>query len=392
MRIAKIKTTSGINYLRFHVKKRQRKRDCQQAGSLSGESKNGASNRPFFVNFPTPDISQGLPGLSAHQKTLNGDKVYPGRAGTPGQDHQAPAALPGQQPLPLDGRQLRLIPDLSAAALRQKKHKELALWHRLRSLDRPGKGLISQELAIQGLVTIFGYSERTAYRHLGLAEGCLWRRSTHRPGPVIEIYGLKTACEYLDTCLSQGDRHFRELPASAFQLGQERAQLLASIHKPEGITANPISRQSIEGYTGVGKRQQLRLEKKARVKKIATFGVRQVEDKDGRTRVVPERQLIITRAKQYQVNKRMPNIYHSTAGASSKGMLKRVGSQLRRSLIPDEAVPNKRYFKGHKSLLQSVREHFRKERYLPFEGYRLLNSNFRLIRGRIEWCREVVCA
>ncbi|MBA7566886.1 hypothetical protein ES708_08585 [subsurface metagenome] len=373
-------------------KKRQRKRDCQQAGSLSGESKNGASNRPFFVNFPTPDISQGLPGLSAHQKTLNGDRVYPGRAGTPGQGHQESAALPGQQPLPLDGRQLRLIPDLSAAALRRKKHKELALWHRLRALGQPaGTGVLRYEFAIQGLVETFGYSPRTAYRHLALAEGRLWHRTTHRTGPVIEIYGLKTACEYLGTRLNQGDRHYRELPASAFQLGQERAQLLASIHKPEGIRANPISRQSIEGYTGVGRRQQLRYDRKAGVRKTPGHGVLQVKDKDGGTRIVPERQLIVTKTKQYWRNKRMPNTYHSQAGASSRGMLKRVGSQLRGFLIPDEAIPNRRYFKGHKSLLQSAREHFRRERYLPFEGYRLLRNNQRLIRGRIEWCREVVC-
>ncbi|MBA7664120.1 hypothetical protein ES703_72171 [subsurface metagenome] len=287
---------------------------------------------------------------------------------------------------------VRLIPDLSAAALRQKKHKELALWHRLRVLDISGTGVLINEIAIEGLVKTFGYSSRTAYRHLELAEGRLWRRSTHRTGPVIEIYGLRKACEYLGTWLSRGDRHFRELPAGRFQLGQERAQLLASIHKPAGITANPISRESIEEYTGVGKRQQLRLEKKARIKKTATFGVRQVRDKVGRTRVVPERQLIITKTKQYWRNKRMPNIYHNQAGASSKGMLKRVGSQLRRSLIPDEAIPTRRYFKGHKSLLQSVREHFRKEHYLPFEGYRLLRNNDRLIKGRIEWCREVICA
>ena len=285
-----------------------------------------------------------------------------------------------------------LIPDLSAAALRQKKHKELALWHRLRVLDISGTGVLINEIAIEGLVKTFGYSSRTAYRHLELAEGRLWRRSTHRTGPVIEIYGLKTACEYLGTWLNRADRHFRELPASWFQLGQERAQLYASIHKPQGIRANPISRQSIEEYTGLDKCQQLRCEKKARVRKTATAGVCQVIDKDGRTRVVPERQLIITKKKQYQVNKRMPNIYHNQAGASSKGMLKRVGSQLRRSLIPDEAIPTRRYFKGHKSLLQSVREHFRKEHYLPFEGYRLLRNNDRLIKGRIEWCREVICA
>ena len=287
---------------------------------------------------------------------------------------------------------VRFIPDLSAAALRQKKHKELALWYRLRVLDRPGTGVLSHELAIRGLVETFGYSPRTAYRQLELAEGRLWRRSTHRTGPVIEIYGLKTACEYLGTWLNQADRHFRELPASQFQLGQERAQLYASIHKPQGIRANPISRQSIEEYTGLDKCQQLRLEKKARVRKTNSAGVCQVIDKDGRTRVVPERQLIVTRAKQYEVNKRLPNIYHSQAGASSKGMLKKVGSKLRRSLIPDEAVPTKRYFKGHKSLLQAVKEHFRKEHYLPFEGYRLLRNSDRLIRGRIEWCREVVCA
>jgi len=290
---------------------------------------------------------------------------------------------------------VRLIPDPSAAALRQKKHKELALWHRLRALDRPGAGVLSHELAIQGLVETFGYSRRTAYRHLSLAEGNLWQRSIHRTGPVIEVHGLKTACEYLGTFLNQADRHFRELPASQFQLGQERTQLYASTFKPKGIRANPISRQSIEGFTGLDKCQQLRLEKNARVRKTNSHGVYQVKDKDGRTRVVPERQLIVTKNKQYQTNKRMPNIYHSQAGASNKGMLKRVGSQLRRSLTPDEAIPTeiptKRYFGGLKPLLQSVGEHLRKEPYLPFEGYRLLRNNDRLIKGRIEWCREVIC-
>ncbi|MBA7623199.1 hypothetical protein ES703_30592 [subsurface metagenome] len=361
-----------------------------------GRSFETGAKRPLFVNFPTPDIAQGIPGLSAPQKTLNREKVYPCKAATPGQDHQTPAALPGQQPLPLEGRQLRLIPDLSAAALRQNKHQELALWHRLRAFDLPGKGIMSHEVAIQGLIETFGYSRRTAYSHLALAEGRLWRRSIHRTGPVIEIYGLKRACEYLGTCLNQADRHFRELPASQFQLGQERAQLYASTFKPQGVRANPISRQSIEGYTGLDKCQQLRLEKKARVRKTNGAGVCQVKDKNGRTRVIPERQLIVTKRKQYQVNKRTPNIYHSQAKPSNKGMLKRVGSQLKaRSLIPDEAasigVPTKRYFGGHKALLQSVREHFRKERYLPFEGYRLLRNSDRLIRGRIEWCREVVC-
>ncbi len=229
---------------------------------------------------------------------------------------------------------VRLIPDFSAAALRQKKHKESALWHRLRTLDLPGKGIMSHEVAIQGLIETFAYSRRTAYRHLDLAEG---RR------------------------------------------------------------ANPISRQSIEGYTGVDKCQQLRLEKKARVRKTNSHGVCQVKDKNGRTRVIPERQLIVTKKKQYETDKRTPNIYHSQAKPSNKGMLKRVGSQLKaRSLIPDEAasigIPTKRYFPGFKSLLRSVREHFRKERYLPFEGYRLLRNDQRLIRGRIEWCKEVICA
>lgn len=286
---------------------------------------------------------------------------------------------------------VRLIPDLSAAALSQKKHKELALWHRLRALDQSGTGVLSQELAIQGLAETFGFSSRTAYRHLELAEGRLWRRTAHRTGPVIEIHGLKTACEYLGTFLNQADRHFRELPADRFKLGQERTQLYASIHKPQGIRANPISRQSIEEYTGIGKCQQLRYERKARVRKTNGHGVCQGIDKDGRTRVVPERQLIVTKNKQYYRNKRMPNIYHSQARASNKGMLKRVGSQLRRSLIPDEAIPTRRYFKGLKSLLLAVREHFRKEHYLPFEGYRLLRNNQRLIRGRLEWYREVIC-
>lgn len=288
---------------------------------------------------------------------------------------------------PPNDKLIRLVPDLSAAAFRQRKKLiPLALWHRLRVMDSQGKGIMSLDLAIQGLIDKFGYSRRTAFRHLARAEGQLWCRAIHKPGPVIEIYGLKRACEYLNTCLSTGDKHWRELPIEQFGLGQEAAQLYASIHKPSGVRANPISRQSIEEYTGLHKVQQRRYEIEAGIKRTANSAVWLVDGKP-----VPLKQLIVTKGKQYQVNKRIGQIYHSKAQPSNKGMLKKVSSQLRNtgSLIPDEAASmaiTKRYFHRARSLVQALT---RKDNPIP-EGYRLLQSNGRLIRGRLEWCYECV--
>lgn len=295
--------------------------------------------------------------------------------------------------------QVRFIPDLSAAALKQSKHKELGLWYRLRTLDQPGTGIISVDFAIKGLIEVFGYTQRTAFRHLRQGDDILWHRTTHKTGHVIKIYALRRVYEYFITSAYQGDKHFREIPAAQFQLGSERLQLYASTFKPAGIQSNPISRASIEDYTGVGKQQQIRYHKQARInqtpiKKTPCYGVYQVTGDNGATRAIPEKVTVYSKKKgSYEIPKRLPNIYHSSFQASNKGQLKKVTQVMAKSLITGEATPpTRRYFKGLKSLLQAFWSGRKRDPRHLQEGYKLLHSNNRLIKGRLEWCRQLICA
>ena len=83
-----------------------------------------------------------------------------------------PLKLRSKEPLNF---QVRLVPDLSAAAFRSKKTKELALWYILRALNLSGSGVIENSLVLEQLQQTFNYSQRTVYEHLALGEGQFWR-------------------------------------------------------------------------------------------------------------------------------------------------------------------------------------------------------------------------
>ncbi len=278
---------------------------------------------------------------------------------------------------------VRLVPDLSAASLRQKQTKELSLWYRLRYLssrDFGGSGSLPLVEAISGLIDTFLISRSTAYRILALGEGNYWRKADNNGKVTLHLISLKNVALYLNTSL-EFDRHFRDLSVEEFKgsIKQTRAQLYASVHKPRGIQSNPIARQSISEHTGLCKQQQRRYEKEAHVGRTPSFAVFH-DVNTGQT--TPQYIEVFSKSKTYLVQKRLGNSYHGLQEASGKGMQSKVHRLLRvqESLGSAGAASSltKRIYGSFKGLLSISKRS-------TDDCYYLVNSNYRTIRGRLEW-------
>jgi len=285
----------------------------------------------------------------------------------------------------IPGLQVRLIPDLSAAAFRQKLTKELSLWYCLRAINQPfGDGVLPLDIAIESLINDFGYSRTGAYRRLYQANNKVLEITDNKRRAVIKIYGLNRLCEGL-TIKRLYDRHFRQVPAGRFNtLIKRRSEIYASIHHPERIKSNPISRQTISEMTGLHRIQQRRYEKVASVKRTANFAFHTVDNPLG-PQYVPMKQEIFTRKGGLRdINKRLGNTYHSRQEPSNKGMLQKTSANLRgsKSLISVEA-PNlvRLFFWTSKKLVKALLKRTRIDK----EGFHLISSRKRIKRGRMEW-------
>lgn len=282
---------------------------------------------------------------------------------------------------------VRLIPDISTAAWRNKKVKEAALWYALRSLNATGSGVVFLDQALDDLIQNFGYSRRSAYRHLQQGNGSFFAIYTDKGRTRIKIYGVKAVCEYLNTYLDRY-KHFIDIPVNHFLTAKDRRlRLWETIHKPQGIRANPISRDTIAELTGVEKRQQIRNDKQAKVKRTANHALCK-----GNKGLQPVRHEIVTKTACYYVNKRLPNIYHCKYTPGNVGMLRKVQKHLlreQRSLNVGEATNftsqvfchlanlTKRYFNGIRQLVRCKKH--------EEVSYTLIRSNQRRIKGRLEW-------
>ena len=250
---------------------------------------------------------------------------------------------------------VRLVADLSAAAFKTHQDKELALWHCLRCLNSNGSGYLDLEVAIEGLKLAFGYSRRSIFRLLAKGEGQFWHRIYAVRAPVIKIYGIKSVFVYFAIQLNNTAR-FVEVGADRFNtLKKRRLALWLSIPKPRGIRANPISRQSLEDYTGVNERRQQRYDKEARVKRQATW------------------------RPQNKEQPRLPNIYHSPVVPGPRGMLLKVRRYLK-SFENDGAFELRRYFDSIPKMM--------KTKHRVDEVYLLTRANQRRIEGHIPGRRE----
>ncbi len=274
---------------------------------------------------------------------------------------------------------LRLIPQLSIAALKTKQDKEIALWYCLRAINSRGSAYLVLKYAIAALVSDFGYSQATVYRTLKAGCGKFWDIQTIAdpkrkiPRPVVQIYALKRVARYLDTF---GMTRFLEIPALKFKaLRERRSWLYSSFHQVDGARAKPISRRSISEITGITRRSQQRYDKLADVRRVANFAFQ--EDATGK--VAPILEVVAGKAREYLMIRRLGNTYHNQAVRGSRGMIRKVNRELRQSLIKGEACQLfTRFFFSSRSFIRSPRRHE--------EPFILVNRGKRLIKGRQEWC------
>ena len=146
---------------------------------------------------------------------------------------------------------VRLVPELSTAALAVNLGTLLALWHCLRAINYWGSGFLDPKYAVSQLVTAFGYSQSTAYRLLTKGNGIFWlkvpQQGTTRPN--LQIYSLKRVARYLDTNCGT---YFLDISIEEFvgkkghRVSTQHAWLYASHHKPMGTEAHPVLRISLQ--------------------------------------------------------------------------------------------------------------------------------------------------
>lgn len=297
---------------------------------------------------------------------------------------QDPSATPGNYYVK-EAYRVRLVPDISAAAFKQSLVNQLAMWYCLRALDTNGQGRLRFEEVIVQLEQVFNFTRATAYRQLQAWQGGFWVIQSQNEHTTIHLKGIKAVWAYLGIPFAT-DRYFREVtPAEFATTRQRKAQIYASIYKPGDIKANPISRAAITEATGLHKVQQRRLEIEAKVKRVYNAGFDKINDE-----IKPIKQEIFTVAKgSREINKRLPNTYHSKQHPSNKGMLRHIAKG-RKSLICGEASLVKRYFIRLSRLVRALTRKGNQTRYDLQEGYYRLKLRDRLIPGRQEWVR-VVC-
>lgn len=273
---------------------------------------------------------------------------------------------------------VRLVSDLSIAALKKKQDKELALWYCLRSINYWGSGNIKLDWAMATLIKNYGYSKRTVYRLLRAGAGKYWDiqlafdLSTQKTGTRIAIKSLKKVAEHLGTYhLSP----FVNVPACNFQtLEDRRALLYSSFHKKEA-RAKPISRASLEAATGINRRSQQRYDEIAGTKRIANFAVQQ----NSQGKFIRIRHFVQGKSREWLKDRRLGNTYHSKAIPDHRGMTKKITAQLGQSFTRGEACPLlKRFFLTPRNFIKCPQR--------ADEAFLLVNGLDRLVKGRVEWC------
>ena len=112
-------------------------------------------------------------------------------------------------------RTIRLLPNLSVAALKANLGKELPMWYCLRAVNHWGIGCLDLEYAVKALTDTFGYSRSTAYRILNAGDGIFWdkRLLKNFNRLQIQIHGLQKVAKHFDIRCGM---YFLEIPVEEF--------------------------------------------------------------------------------------------------------------------------------------------------------------------------------
>ncbi|MBA7655782.1 hypothetical protein ES703_63691 [subsurface metagenome] len=241
---------------------------------------------------------------------------------------------------------ISIISELSIASLANKVDKELCLWYELRAMNRTGSGKIHLVDILDILVPAF-YSKSTLIRILKAGDEIFWDLPKYER-PYLMLRGLERVSEYLDT-----PRISRPIivPAGKWPRSRKgrRAWLYTSFHGSNGkANPKPISRQSIQEATSISRRQQIRYEKVAKVRRTPNFVVRQVGD-----RMLPVKHEVYGKNRSYWKQRRLGNSYKTPAMAAHWGMVKKVNRALKaRSWNGDEARWPRRFFSTASSFVR----------------------------------------
>jgi hypothetical protein len=231
---------------------------------------------------------------------------------------------------------VRLVPNLSLAALKANLDKELAVWYCLRAINYWGSGNLDLRAAVDALTSRFHYSRSSVYRLLASGDDILWSRRT-LAGPArsqIRICGIRQVATRLNVRCSG---HFVQITADQFvgsgknRVRQQRAWLYATFYKPTGIEARPISRAAIHEATGVSRRSQQRYDKIA-VESVPNYADRQ--DETGK--MTPVLILVDGKNRQWIVHRQLGNTYHCQGKIDARGMLRKINNLVRQSLLGEE--------------------------------------------------------
>jgi hypothetical protein len=287
--------------------------------------------------------------------------------------------------------QVKLYADLSAAAFKNKLEDELALWQALRSIPTVKGGDITCDSLndLVGQLQVFGYGQRTAFRQLFEANGRFFRVCQIKGHTVVKIYGLLTVCRSLGIGRLTMDRHDRKVNAGSFNsLRKRRSQLYASIFRPEGVRAGPMTRETITTLTGLSKTQQRRYDVIAGIKRTPNYEVREIKrlPTDLDTVMVPVTMQVAGKSRIYTVPRRLGNIYHTSQVSGKKGQTGKVQKALRPHkaswLAEGTLLVRKAFFSSLKKLTHyynGLKGHDR-------AGFYLVRNYLRVIEGRLEWC------
>lgn len=280
-----------------------------------------------------------------------------------------------------------LYPELSAAAIKAGKHRELALWHELRAINDWGSGVVGLDYTMPILLS--GYQPRTLDAILKAGNGEFWdvalsRRKRSERVQVgrarIQISGLEKVCRYFNI---QYVTRPVKVPVVDF-IKDRRGCLYSSFFKPDGCKCNPLWRGTITQATGLDKRTQRRYEKRLGIHRVANTAVW----RNAEGRVVPLLKEVAGKCRVWLKPRRLGNIYHSPVLKTPKGMTRKINRKLntevreatgkRSSRNLGEAQFQRRFFRTGK--------HYMRTKNRAEEPFILVESRERLIKGRVEWC------
>lgn len=222
------------------------------------------------------------------------------------------------------------------------------------------------------MVKTLPYSQAGLYRRISQGTNFFWEIDYTMWGTFIRLRSLEKLCWQF------GIRHLRRPIGISSQewfnggTKIKRSWLYASAFKIEGVTANPIARDTIQVVTSIGRRQQRRYEE-GTLRKVANFAFMDLNRQMG-----PIRQLVCGKMGRWWKYARLGNIYHARVSLLPRGMTRRINGRLR-SGVEQEATPNTRhrFFRSGKSLAKCKNKY--EDTFILAYPYQ------RLIRGRLEW-------